>query len=652
MLLINKPMSEEEIEGLEHNFYYSLLKNIKSTNVNSWNKLVEKEKDARYAALFNDEKNNLIEWINFERGKDVLVIEPQCGGIIDYLCKISKEVVCIGSNFIENKINYMLNSHHDNLKIYEGFIDELSFGKKYDYIISMCAIEKNKNLSKKWDELKFLNYLRRLLTEKGIFIAIEDNIYGFKYFDGLKTEIDPVFSTITSDKSNKKTYNQLKELFEKTDWFYKFYYPLPDYNLPTSIFSDKYLPQELEEFPNIWSENKSRLFSQAKAMQVAKKKGVSSFFSNSFIIIASANKLCIEEHPIYIKYSNDRDKSRNICTEVRLETSGKRYVKKRWINKFSRKHITNMHHYYLNNSMLYESLGIELSPCKLCNDGIEYEWIEGNTLENELIRLSTKNDKRNFFRIYDDFVEVLKVQASTYFIESEAFKEVFGSQALHKELLAIISQCNIDYTPQNVICTSTNKKYIIDYEWICNFPVPYLYIVHRGIRQLSLHGLDYNFVEQLYSRYNVDRELLELFLKMDTNFDKYVNGTHFTLRKIPEKRIVNNNSVQVFVKNEVAGKYSFTNIGDKYLIDLDNTLQIYLDIKQEWKVLRIDPVSEFCFVNVLSVSDENGRVINFTTNGEEIIKNMWVFKHKDPQIIINVTNIKKVNISMKVFSTY
>ncbi len=67
---------------------------------------------------------------------------------------------------------------------------------------------------------------------------------------------------------------------------YKFYYPYPDYKLPSVIYSDEYLPKQGELNRNICNFDRDRLvlFDEGKVFDQVIKDGLFPLYSNSFFI--------------------------------------------------------------------------------------------------------------------------------------------------------------------------------------------------------------------------------------------------------------------------------------------------------------------------------------------------------------------------------
>lgn len=80
---------------------------------------------------------------------------------------------------------------------------------------------------------------------------------------------------------------ELRELLASLGGRAEFYYPLPDYKLPTAIYSDRYLPVQ-GELPSLYAEYEKpryRLFSEEGAYDAVCQAGGFPQFANSFFVI-------------------------------------------------------------------------------------------------------------------------------------------------------------------------------------------------------------------------------------------------------------------------------------------------------------------------------------------------------------------------------
>ena len=128
-----------------------------------------------------------------------------------------------------------------------------------------------------------------------LFIAIE-NKFGLKYWAGAKEDhTGRNFDSIENYPNDKsiQTFGkcELEELIKSVGFKnLDFYYPMPDYKLPTVIYSDDYLPDEATIFNDIspnFDQERYVLFNERLAYNNIIKNKMFDFFANSFLVVAS-----------------------------------------------------------------------------------------------------------------------------------------------------------------------------------------------------------------------------------------------------------------------------------------------------------------------------------------------------------------------------
>ncbi len=101
------------------------------------------------------------------------------------------------------------------------------------------------------------------------------NRNGLKYWAGAENE------------EAAMSLSELREVLGSMGGRAEFYYPLPDYKLPTAIYSDRYLPVQ-GELPSLYAEYEKpryRLFSEEAAYDAVCQAGGFAQFANSFFVI-------------------------------------------------------------------------------------------------------------------------------------------------------------------------------------------------------------------------------------------------------------------------------------------------------------------------------------------------------------------------------
>jgi 2-polyprenyl-3-methyl-5-hydroxy-6-metoxy-1,4-benzoquinol methylase len=389
--------------------------------------------------------------------KDDIVLEIGGGtGIItQYLCNNSKFVVTIEGSLPRAKIISKRCREHKNLQILvgnflKGSIDDFLSGKNFDKILSIGVLEyANKFGGKNGDKL-YLKKCSKFLNISGEFIIAIENKIGLKYLLGFDEDHLNIpnygIQSFYKNKNDVKTYskNELIDLLYSFNFKHtRFFYPFPDYKLPTVIISENYTEsQELIEiasdliyninFRNYNKKNKSPQIHIGRVLKTFVLEKSLDIISNSFLIVArQAN----------FSYPND---------DVLFYTSKSRKFKFRKGIKFLKNNNT------LNVTSIWKLAKVKLNGM-IFNGAIkELSYINGKNLFVLLDDLFFKNDLEEyifFIKKYCKYVEKTCKQLST---------------------------CNFELLPQNIIIdNSKSLKYFDCTEWSYSITLSYNTIIAR-----------------------------------------------------------------------------------------------------------------------------------------------------------------------------
>ena len=243
----------------------------------------------------SEQRTNIIEWYPMKPEAKVLEIGAGCGAITGALVRKAKRVVANDLSRRRSMINAWRNKDAENLELMVGNFNTVSEGltEKFDYITLIGVFEYAKSYIQEKDPYSvFLDKINRLLAEDGeILIAIENRL-GLKYFAGCREDHKGrAFEGIEGypATSGVRTFSkaELEALLQKNGYQnYEFYYPYPDYKLPTVIYSDSYLPKKGELLNNIRNFDADRyvMFDEGKAFDGIIESGYFPIFSNSFFV--------------------------------------------------------------------------------------------------------------------------------------------------------------------------------------------------------------------------------------------------------------------------------------------------------------------------------------------------------------------------------
>ena len=175
--------------------------------------------------------------------RQVLEIGAGCGAVTGGLAEKAKSVDCIELSKKRSMINAFRHKNLDNIKITVGNFEEIEIEKKYDVVTLIGVLEYAESYihsANPYDD--FLKRVFSMLKPGGrLYIAIENKL-GIKYFAGCREDhLGEEFVGIEGYEKKQGvrtfTYSELRNMAVKSGFSeIKFYYPFPDYKIPTEIY--------------------------------------------------------------------------------------------------------------------------------------------------------------------------------------------------------------------------------------------------------------------------------------------------------------------------------------------------------------------------------------------------------------------------------
>lgn len=473
-------------------------------------------------------RENILNWYPFDPEGTVLEIGAGCGAITGMLCTKVKQVVAVDLSKRRASINYERNLDKENLEIYVGNLNDMEFGQTFDYIILNGVFEYAISFTDSENPyVDFLNNIKKHLRKDGkLMIAIE-NKYGLKYFAGAPEDhTNQFFLGLNNYEQNHsvRTFGkqELTELLGRAGFAYtKFYYPYPDYKFPNEIFTDETLQSNGygRDYYNL-NGDRYLLYNEQAVAKGLVKEGVMSAFSNSFLVIASAEQLKEAEQTLYVKINNDRKEEFRILTQIIYDSEKQqRYVRKLPITKAAQAHIGRM--------MKEENIGAEKLKPVVSNsqDMLQYEYLKQATLDAEIKECLDKKEINAIFDKLDAFFEAAFSKAEIKVYDTETFQKVFGKTTSMGEVLCICP-ANIDLICDNVFPID-ECYHVIDDEWVFPFPIPVEFIQWRILNELfNKHSELWKLTPKkaFYERYAIQEEHEAIFRSWNYYFSKVYVG--------------------------------------------------------------------------------------------------------------------------------
>ncbi|CAM4490338.1 methyltransferase domain-containing protein [Paenibacillus macerans] len=465
-------------------------------------KLIEHPRDSLFY-LTTKERENILSWYPFQN-KEVLEIGSGCGCITGMLCDSSKRVVSVDQSQKRARITYERHKERDNLEVYAGNIADIPFEKKFDYVVLIGVLEyAGRFFSEYPQDVVFLKMIRDLLKPDGILLIAIENRYGIKYFAGANEDHlgKPYLSLTGYSKMDVRTYGkqELQELlgscgFSKT----KFYYPFPDYKLPSVIYSDdkplSYADAAL--LPNYTYGNPVN-FSIQEAMSGIIKNGQFGFFSNSFLVEAGTNDSHFADIT-FVKFQPKRTEDYQI---ISIEREGKRFVK--------RPRSSNAKAHLENYQRIHEKMsgnGIRICKVQRSNDEWQAEYIEGKSI-SELVDLAgEKNGKDGIRQEIQNLIDYFYSISEHVVLDQPVLDELKG---LYTEPTYVLRYGLVDLNASNLLYQNDVGYTLIDQEWEEIRQIPTDYAIMNSI------GYLYSTCSTVKSFYSLTSLLEEFGLSQD-----------------------------------------------------------------------------------------------------------------------------------------
>ncbi|MCR4649801.1 MAG: class I SAM-dependent methyltransferase, partial [Lachnospiraceae bacterium] len=433
--------SEGEIED-------RLLKVAEENDPADFRKIVETSGEWAYLYHLSKERQNIVSWLPVKKDEKVLEVGAGMGAITGELCKLAKSVDAVDLSLKRSKINANRNKCYDNLSINVGNFTEIEkdLGCDYDWIMLIGVFEYAISYMGTDDPFRdFLKILKKHLKENGrIVIAIENRL-GLKYFAGCKEDhtcgfFDGLENYVNGGQVRTFSKQALEKIIKSVDITdYHFYYPYPDYKLPNTVFSDKRLPSYGELRDNIRNFDQDRLvlFDEKNAYDSLIEDGLFPVFSNSFEVIIGP-----DVDVDYAKYSMERDDKLCVMTKI-ISDGTKKSVVKSAVYESAKEHIAKIKKACDELNVRYTVSDLKINNILNYDEAkgeIEFEFVEGKTLEEIFDECVRKNDKEEFLKYFNKYKEY----------------------AYHNDDYPVV---NDDFIFSNIIINDDGWN-VIDYEWV------------------------------------------------------------------------------------------------------------------------------------------------------------------------------------------
>ena len=468
-----------------------------------------------YLYALSSQRESLVDWYPFRPEASLLEVGSDYGALTGvYARKVSQVDVLdeSGENLAMNRLRHVETEGRNNVEYHQGGICLYAARceKQYDYIVFVGSLGDNAE--------KQIQAAKRILKPGGEILVAACNPLGIKYWAGVPKD------------QYSFTKNALTSVLEGSgkEGKVKFCYPMPDYRLPVTIFSDEYLPVKGDLTDTVAAYDYPRYIGLdvgAKFDEVC-EDGQFDRYANSYLAVwkdggEEEGKRAVE----YIKYN----RTRRDRFQIRTVIWGKpRYVEKTALEEAGAVHIQA----FEENSRRLNSQhkNLRFAPPEISGSRTAgFPYLVGRTLSEQLgqIILDGQAPVEAVRRAMAMVLDVREECRSPFEVTRE-FTEVFGQLPENRpdgwESLDI---SNIDALFENILLVG-EEWFCLDYEWVFSFPIPMEYIRYRILfyffRQYKSLLTGYKDADAWLEEFHITPEALEIYEAMERNFQKYVHG--------------------------------------------------------------------------------------------------------------------------------
>lgn len=479
-----------------------------------------------YLYALSPMRENLLEWYPFRREGTLLQVGSDFGALTGLYSRRVSKVDVLDSSWVNLEINRLRHVEPGtckNVNYVQGTLEEylLQTQEQYDYVVIIGTLEED------GDQIRMA---KKFLKPDGVLLVAAANPFGLKYWAGAQKD-DCSFSKKTLIK-------MLSDTEDGEDL--EFYYPMPDYKLPISVFSDAYLPKEGDLTDTITAYDFPRytFLDLASSYDAVCRDGQFEQYANGYLVIWRKNggrKLQVNG-PQYMKYNRTREDEFQLKTTI-FGNGTSRWVEKAALEPAGISHIQSFASSCEALTNQHEVLKYVRPQMEAVPGRCRFPYLQGRSLSGRLDEeIHAGQDPVELIRQTIDILLAVEEAALVPFAETPEFAGVFGQQSMEAllkeaeqdgEPIVCFRVSNIDLLFDNILLTD-DGMYCLDYEWVFSFPIPAEFIRYRilfySYRQFKSLLSDYGDVSQWLSVFGIGQQAQAVYADMERTFQYYVHG--------------------------------------------------------------------------------------------------------------------------------
>ena len=351
-------------------------------------------------------RKNILNWYKFKPDSSVLEIGCGMGAITNVLCDECKDVTAVELSRKRATATLLRCREKENLEIMVGNLNDIEFEKKFDYITLIGVLEYQGTYTESTNPyMDFLVKIKQLLKPDGKLLVAIENQYGLKYWCGMPEDhVGIPFEGINQYRDVERgvrTFSKTAlDTLIKESGFHNtyFYYPYPDYKLPTVIYSQDVLPSKKdtinsENFRDYSSADKNTLIANEKKLYMdIVENGVFEFFANSFLVECSDSSQLGEI--TFARLTSERKEQYRMATRFTRDST----VEKKPLTMLCAQ--THVRQLFKNVNILKQA-GIKIVEYRADNGMVVSDYIEKPLLEDVILNALKEGNTDEIYRLID-----------------------------------------------------------------------------------------------------------------------------------------------------------------------------------------------------------------------------------------------------------
>ncbi|MCD7826210.1 MAG: methyltransferase [Clostridiaceae bacterium] len=428
-------------------------------------------------------RKNILNWYPFDPDADVLEIGCGLGAITGVLCDACKSVTAVELSKRRAAAALLRCREKENLEIIVGNLNDIVFEKKFDYITLIGVLEYQGSYTETQDPYcDFLKKVKKLLKPDGRLLLAIENQYGLKYWCGAREDhtgvpFDGINQYALTDRK-VRTFSKkaLSDLIGRSGFSHSFfYYPLPDYKLPTVIYSQEALPEKIGPSQMIayyTPDGKTRVAREHDLYQDVIDNGVFAFFANSFLVECTDSEDFGEVS--FVRLSSEREPEYRIGTRI-LRTGE--------VEKFplaaSCRHLEET----LFNEQDMEAHGLKIWGSSMVKNRLVSRFCKAPSVENQMLLLYQNRDLDSIYALFDRLYEQVLQSSEQVSRRTNIMYELFEDiKPDYSGFGPVLKTGYLDMLLTNAFWID-GECYWYDQEWTIEH-LPAKFILYRMIRYL------------------------------------------------------------------------------------------------------------------------------------------------------------------------